>query len=153
MQHQILQLLQLPPNLYRIRNKTIVRNLDSSRDLNSNKLKSQVEEYPMLTPPRSGSMINSRRYFPKTLRLPLLRLLLRETPMAPLKARDLKTMAPPITTSSKTTTRTVNSKIRTTSLSRMAVQMLIRVFRQQATQVATTIMAAAHLLPMEANTW
>jgi hypothetical protein len=31
--------------------------------------------------------------------------------------------------------------------------MLIRVFRQQATQVATTIMAAAHLLPMEANTW
>jgi hypothetical protein len=73
--------------------------------------------------------------------------------MAPLKARDLKTMAPPITTSSKTTTRTVNSKIRTTSLSRMAVQMLIRVFRQQATLVATTIMAAAHLLPMEANTW
>jgi len=35
----------------------------------------------------------------------------------------------------------------------MVVQMLIRVFRQQATQVATTIMAAAHLLPMEANTW
>ena len=106
----------------------------------------------MLTPPRSGSMINSRRYFPKTLRLPLLRLLLRETPMAPLKARDPKTMAPPITTSSKTITRTVNSKIRTTSLSRMAVQMLIRVFRQQATQVATTIMAA-HLLHTEANTW
>ena len=152
MQHRILRLLHLPPRLRRILNQTIVRNQDS-RDLNSNKLKSQVEEYPMLTPPRSGSMINSRRYFLKTLRLPLHRLLLQETPMGLLKVRDLKTMAPPIITSSKTTTRMVSSKIPTISLSPMAVQMLIRVFRQQATQVATTIMAAAHLLPMEANTW
>ena len=152
MQHQILQLLQLPPNLYRIRNKTIVRNLDSSRDLNSNKLKSQVEEYPMLTHHRSGSMINLKRCSHKTLRLPHLRLLLRETPMALRKVKDLRTMAPPIITSSKITTRMVSSKMPTIILSRIMVPILIRVFRQQATQVATTIMAA-HLPHTEANTW
>jgi len=152
MQHRILRLLHLPLRLRRILNQTIVRNQDS-RDLNSNKLTSQVEEYPMLTHHRSGSMINLKRCSRKTLRLPHLRLLLRETPMALHKVKDLRTMAPPIITSSKITTRMVNSKMPTIILSRIMVPILIRVFRQQATQVATTIMAAAHLLPMEANTW
>ena len=153
MQHRILRLLHLPPRLRRILNQTIVRNQDS-RDLNSNKLKSQVEEYPMLTPPRSGSMINSRRYFLKTLRLPLLRLLLQETPMAPLKVKDLKTMAPPIITSSKITTRLGSSRMPTISPShnRIVVPTLIRVLPQQVIQVATIIMGA-HLLLTAANTW
>ena len=152
MQRQILRQLHLPPRLDRILNKTIVRNLDSSRDLNSNKLKSQVEEYPMLTTPRSGSTINSKRYFLKAPRLPLLRLLLRETPIAPRKVRDLKAMAPPIITSSKTTTRLGSSKTPMTSPSRIVVQMLTREFPRQVTQVATIIMAVRRLLLMAANT-
>jgi len=72
--------------------------------------------------------------------------------MALRKVKDLRTMAPPIITSSKITTRMVSSKMPTIILSRIMVPILIRVFRQQATQVATTIMAA-HLPHTEANTW
>lgn len=109
----------------------------------------------MLTPPQSGSMINSKRWFPNRLRLPLLRHLLLETAMAPPKVRDQNIMAPPIITSSKITTRLLGSSRMPTispSHNRIVVPMLTRVLPQQVIQVATTIMGA-HLLLTAANTW
>jgi len=107
----------------------------------------------MLTPPPSGSMINSKRSYPNRLRLPLLRHLLLETAMAPRKVRDQNTMAPPIITSSKITTRLGSSKMPTISPSHnpIMVPTLIRVFPQQVIQVATIM--GAHLLLTAANTW
>lgn len=108
----------------------------------------------MLTPPPSGSMINSKRWFPNRLRLPLLRHLLLETAMAPLKVRDQNIMAPPIITSSKITTRLLGSSRMPTispSHNRIVVPTVIRVLPQQVIQVATIM--GAHLLLTAANTW
>ena len=147
MQHQLHRLLHLSPQLYRIRNQTIVRNQGSSRDLNSIKMRLQTEDRLMQTTHRSGNTINSTRYFPKILLLAHLRLLLRETAMAPHKVKDQSKMVVVIITSSKITTQLVNHKMPTINPNhnRMGVPILIRVFPQLVIQVVTTITEA--LLP------
>ena len=149
-QHQSLHLLRLSLNLHRP--QAIVKNQDSSRDLNSNKMRShQVEGQVMQTPHRSGSMINSTRYFLKIIHLAHLKLLLRQTLMAPLRAKDLRTMGAAIIITNKTTTQMEvsisSSKIPMISPNpNPIVAIQIRAFPLQATQVATTMEAPLRII-------